>query len=116
MPAARVLAANEFAYAIRDELPVTPLHTLVIPRRHVTDYFGLTMQELRACNALLFTLRNQIQMEDLMVAGFTIGVNAGIVAGQTILHCHIHLIPRREGDVEDPRGGVRHVIAGGRRY
>jgi diadenosine tetraphosphate (Ap4A) HIT family hydrolase len=108
----RIIATNELAYAIRDGFPVTEGHTLVIPRRHVEDYFGLTQQELLACDEILRELKVQTQQEDTRVEGFNIGVNAGEVAGQTVFHCHIHLIPRRRGDVEQPRGGVRHLIPG----
>lgn len=110
--AERVIAQNELAYAIRDGFPVTPLHTLVIPKRHVVDYFGLTSAELAACNELLHDLKTSIEREDREVVGFNIGMNAGAAAGQTVFHCHIHLIPRRTGDVDNPRGGVRHLIPG----
>ena len=112
MPPERTIAQNEFAYAIRDGFPVTPLHMLVIPRRHVSDYFGLTKDELLACHDLIHRVREMLLAEDTNIAGFNIGVNAGAAAGQTILHCHFHLIPRRSGDVENPRGGVRNVIPG----
>ena len=112
IPPERVVASNDLAYAIRDGFPVTPLHTLVIPKRHVEDYFGLTQAELQACHELLIQLRSRILAEDARVEGFNVGMNAGAVAGQTIFHCHIHLIPRRTGDVENPRGGIRHVIPG----
>lgn len=112
IPSERIIAANRLAYVIHDGFPVTPIHSLVIPRRHVTDFFGLTMDEREACNELLHDLRDQIQKDDPAVEGFNIGINVGSVAGQTIFHCHIHLIPRRKGDVENPRGGVRHVIPG----
>jgi len=112
IPVQRIIASNEFAYAIRDGFPVTPLHTLVIPKRHVDDYFGLSREELLACHELLLRLRTEISSEDAEVDGFNVGMNAGLVAGQNIFHCHIHLIPRRKGDVENPRGGVRHVIPG----
>lgn len=112
IPAERVIAENELAYAINDGFPVTEGHALVIPKRHVLDYFALTQGDLVACDELLRTLREEILQADNSVKGFNIGMNAGVVAGQTIFHCHIHLIPRREGDVENPRGGVRHVIPG----
>jgi diadenosine tetraphosphate (Ap4A) HIT family hydrolase len=91
---------------------VTSGHTLVVPKRHVADYFGLTREELVACDDLLHVCRRETMATDRTVEGFNIGMNAGAVAGQTIFHCHIHLIPRRAGDVEKPRGGVRHVIPG----
>lgn len=108
----RIVAANDLAYAIRDGFPVADGHSLVIPRRHVDDYFGLTTQELQACDSLLRDLRISLMQADPTIGGFNIGMNAGEVAGQTIFHCHMHLIPRRAGDVPNPRGGVRHVIPG----
>lgn len=108
----RIISSNDLAYAIRDGFPVTEGHTLVIPTRHVDDYFGLTQQELLACDDLLKALKTEIQQLDSSVTGFNIGMNAGEAAGQTIFHCHIHLIPRRVGDVEKPRGGIRHLIPG----
>ena len=106
----KMIAVNELCYAVRDNYPVTPLHTLVIPKRHVADYFDLYQPELNAIGALLSTLKTEIVAADGAVTGFNIGVNAGASAGQTIFHCHIHLIPRRGGDVANPRGGVRGVI------
>ena len=116
IPKKRVISENDYAYAIRDGFPVTASHTLVIPKRHVDNYFGLTRDELFACDSLLHSLRKNIMENDSNVDGFNIGVNSGAVAGQTIFHCHIHLIPRRLGDVENPRGGVRHVIPGKGNY
>jgi diadenosine tetraphosphate (Ap4A) HIT family hydrolase len=108
----RVIAQNDLAYAVRDGFPVTPLHTLVIPKRHVADYFGLEPAELLAVDRLLHEVRAEILAQDPAVTGFNVGMNAGAVAGQTIFHCHVHLIPRRAGDVKNPGGGVRHVIPG----
>ena len=107
-----IVAENSFAYAIRDGFPVTEGHSLIIPKRHTDDFFGLTDEEVLACNQLLQKLRSALLARNQDVKGFNIGMNAGAVAGQTIFHCHIHLIPRREGDVENPRGGVRHTIPG----
>lgn len=112
IPPERVVAQNELAYAIRDGFPVTPLHALVIPKRHVADFFGLTEPEITACTELLRELKQSTTAEDPSVVGFNIGINAGAAAGQTVFHCHIHFIPRRTGDVENPRGGVRHLIPG----
>lgn len=112
IPPERIIARNALAYAIRDGFPVTALHTLIIPNRHVADYFGLTREELLACDELLQLVRKDILHVDPLVQGFNIGMNAGAVAGQTVFHCHIHLIPRRADDVEEPRGGVRNVIPG----
>jgi ATP adenylyltransferase len=112
LPGERIIAENEKAIAIRDRFPVAPLHTLIIPRRHIGSYFALTEQEVMACHRLLTHVREQILSQDVSVGGFNVGINGGAVAGQTIWHCHIHLIPRRRGDVTNARGGVRHVIPG----
>jgi diadenosine tetraphosphate (Ap4A) HIT family hydrolase len=112
IPKERIVAQNELAYAIRDGFPVTDGHSLVIPKRHAETYFQLSHDEILACNELLISLKNEIQQLDLTVTGFNIGMNAGASAGQTVFHCHIHLIPRRDGDVDNPRGGVRHTIPG----
>jgi len=106
------VADNEHAFAILDSFPVSRLHTLIIPKRHVADYFGLTPQEVDSCNTLMIRMRDFLQQEDDTIEGFNIGMNCGEVAGQTIFHCHIHLIPRRKGDVENPRGGIRHLMPG----
>lgn len=106
----QIAAGNRLAFAIRDTSPVTPLHTLVLPRRHVADYFELDPTEIEAIDDLLREMRRDIRARDPAVAGFNIGVNIGAAAGQTIFHCHVHLIPRRPGDVANPRGGVRAVI------
>lgn len=111
-PKERVIAENGHAYAIRDGFPVTEGHSLISPKRHVEDYFGLTEVELLACDSLLKIIKEETLESDSSIEGFNIGMNSGLVAGQTIFHCHIHLIPRRAGDVENPRGGVRHVIPG----
>jgi ATP adenylyltransferase len=108
----QIVARNSLAYAVRDTLPVTPLHTLILPNRHVADYFELDADEKHAIDDLLEETRMGILARDPTVAGFNIGVNVGVVAGQTIFHCHVHLIPRRPGDVTNPRGGVRAVIPG----
>ena len=108
----RIIAENDLAFAIRDGFPVTELHSLVIPRRHVSDYFELTKEELLACNELLRIVKEEILARDESVKGFNVGANSGLVAGQSIFHCHIHLIPRREGDVPNPKGGIRHLIPG----
>ena len=112
----KIVTENEFAYAIRDKFPVSEQHSLIIPKRHVDEYFNLTHDELIGCNLLLRSVREEILTIDDSVKGFNIGMNCGAVAGQTIFHCHIHLIPRRQGDVENPRGGVRHIIQGKGNY
>lgn len=96
--------------AIKDGFPVTEGHLLIIPKRHCADYFSLFDAEKRDADKLLMTLKNRISEKDSSVTGFNIGMNSGEDAGQTIFHCHIHLIPRRVGDTPNPRGGVRGVI------
>lgn len=105
-----IAAENEFAYASYDSYPVSGLHCLIIPKRHVKDYFEMSDEELLACNDLIIKIKNEILAKDKTVKAFNIGTNAGKISGQSIMHCHIHLIPRREGDVENPQGGVRSVI------
>ena len=101
---------NQLAYASYDSYPVTDQHCLIIPKRHVKDYFDLTVDEIVACDQLIKKIKKEIEKKDASVKGFNIGTNSGKIAGQSIMHCHIHLIPRREGDVENPQGGVRSVI------
>lgn len=89
---------------------------LVIPRRHTPDFFTMTREEKESAFDLIDHLRSQIQTTDPDVRGFNVGMNCGEVAGQTVMHAHIHLIPRRRGDTPDPSGGVRGVIPGRRKY
>ena len=112
IPQERIVLENDLAYAVRDGYPVTEMHSLIIPKRHIQDYFDLTTEELIACDQLIRSLKNEISNSDQSVNGFNIGINSGETAGQTIFHCHIHLIPRRTGDVDNPRGGVRNIIPG----
>jgi diadenosine tetraphosphate (Ap4A) HIT family hydrolase len=101
---------NKLAYASYDTYPVSEGHCLIIPKRHVKDYFDLTSDEVISCNELIKKIKIEVELKDESVKGFNIGTNIGKISGQSILHCHIHLIPRREGDVENPQGGVRSVI------
>lgn len=98
--------------AIRDRYPVTAGHTLIIPKRHTEDYFSMTAQERADAATLINDLRSRLIDEDSSIIGFNIGINCGKAAGQSIMHAHIHLIPRREGDTPNPKGGVRGVIPG----
>ena len=107
---------NDLAYASYDSYPVSDHHCLIIPKRHTKDYFDMTNDELIACNDLIQMIKNEILEKDNTVKGFNIGTNAGKIAGQSIMHCHIHLIPRREGDVDNPQGGVRSVIPNKQHY
>jgi ATP adenylyltransferase len=106
------LVENELAVAVRDAYPVTEGHSLVIPRRHVESFFDLGAPEIKACTSLLAGVRNDCLEKDDSITGFNIGVNDGSDSGQTVFHCHWHLIPRRSGDVDNPRGGVRNTIPG----
>ena len=112
----RIIAENELCFGIRDGHGVTELHTLIIPKRHISDYFDLHQPEFNAVQSLMDGLKREIEKMDGMVSGFNVGVNSGKDAGQTVFHCHVHLIPRREGDTENPRGGVRGVIPGKQKY
>ena len=107
---------NDLAYASYDSYPVSEYHCLIIPKRHIKDYFDLSNDELIACNELIKILKKEIISKDSSVKGFNLGTNIGKVSGQSILHCHFHLIPRREGDVENPQGGVRSVIPNKQHY
>ncbi len=100
---------HELAYSARDSYAVSPGHTLVIPKRHVASFFDLTTEEVNACMALI-TEEKKLLDAEFKPDGYNIGVNVGTAAGQSIHHVHIHIIPRYEGDVENPQGGVRHVI------
>ena len=116
IPKKRILEEDELCYVIRDGFPVTDLHTLVIPKRHVETYFDLYQSELNSCNRMIQKFKERIEKEEESVEGFNIGINNGEVSGQTVFHCHIHLIPRREVDVENPKGGVRGVIPNMQKY
>ena len=106
---------KELAFSARDTYAVSPGHTLVIPKRHVASFFDLTPEEINACMELITEERKLLDVE-FKPDGYNIGVNIGPAAGQSILHVHIHIIPRYEGDVENPQGGVRHVIAKNAHY
>ena len=107
---------NQLAYSSTDSYPVSEFHSLIVPKRHVETYFELTNDEIQACNELILKTKEKILYEDPSIKGFNLGTNAGKVSGQSIMHCHIHLIPRREGDVENPQGGVRSVIQKNQHY
>lgn len=111
-----VIAENKLAQAFYDKYPVTKGHMLIVPKRHVNGYFDLYQPELNAMNRLMRELRAKLMTEDSSITGFNVGTNDGVDAGQTIMHCHLHLIPRREGDAGNPTGGVRGVIPEKQRY
>jgi diadenosine tetraphosphate (Ap4A) HIT family hydrolase len=112
----RVLLENELALCIADAYPVTPGHSLVIPRRHGADGLALHQPEWNTVVELLKLRREQLSAQDAAISGWNVGLNSGEAAGQTVFHAHWHLIPRREGDCEEPRGGVRGVIGGRRSH
>ncbi|MBU6259150.1 MAG: HIT family protein [Burkholderiales bacterium] len=109
LPPGRVWLRNAAAIALRDAYPVSPGHSLIIPRRHVASFFDASAAEREAMLALLDEARQLLQAE-FKPAGYNIGINDGAAAGQTIAHLHLHLIPRYDGDRPDPRGGVRWVM------
>jgi len=112
----RVIDQTDYCFVIRDAFPVTEGHTLIIPKRHVADYFDLTPNETSDIQELLQKHKALIEVNDESVDGFNIGINVGATAGQTVFHVHVHLIPRRIGDVENPKGGVRGVIPAKQKY
>ena len=112
----RILDETGSCLVILDLYPVTPLHTLIITKRHVASYFDLNDQERDDVQLLINKHRKRILDKDENVTAFNIGINCGEDAGQTVMHCHVHLIPRRKGDIDTPRGGVRGVIPEKRIY
>jgi diadenosine tetraphosphate (Ap4A) HIT family hydrolase len=106
----RVEIENNLALSFKDLYPVTKGHSLVIPKRHVQSFFDLEKDEKKAILELLELQKEKLTSQDKLITGFNIGINDGIDSGQTVMHCHVHLIPRRKGDMNDPRGGVRGVI------
>lgn len=111
----RIIAENELCLAIRDGFPVSEGHTLIIPKRHVADYFDLTSDEIAAMQTMMKESKCQLD-NTLHPDGYNVGVNVNAAAGQTVFHVHMHLIPRYIGDVENPKGGVRGVIPGKQKY
>lgn len=109
------IAENEVAIAIFDAFPVNPGHALIIPKRHVADFFELSESERNACFALVAEVKSILDSMH-KPDGYNIGINVGKAAGQTVFHVHIHLIPRYTGDVGSPRGGVRGVIPSKQSY
>ena len=109
LPPERIIDSNDLALVIRDGYPVTPGHTLVIPKRHIGSWFEITQAEQQALLDLLAKAKAVLETE-FMPDGYNIGINDGPTAGQTVPHLHMHLIPRYKGDQEDPRGGVRWII------
>ena len=111
-----IIYSNEYFVATRDSYPVTPLHTLIIPKRHFASFFEMNDDEQAAVFSILKQQRDEIMALDPSVTSFNVGTNDGVDAGQSIYHLHIHLFPRRLGDIENPRGGVRGVIPAKQKY
>ena len=109
LPPDRIIDSNDLALVIRDGYPVSPGHTLVIPKRHIGSWFEITQAEQQALLDLLGKAKAILETE-FKPDGYNIGINDGPTAGQTVPHLHMHLIPRYKGDQEDPRGGVRWII------
>ena len=112
----KIVFSSKLFYVVRDSYPVTKYHTLIIPNRHVSNFFDLKDKKFNDLNKILKKQRKALLDLDKEITGFNVGVNAGKDAGQSIMHCHIHLIPRRKGDIENPRGGVRGVIPSKQKY
>ncbi len=113
----KVISSTKHFFIIRDTAyPVTKHHTLIITNRHLDDFFDLSKDEMTDLNEVLKKQKKELKNLDKEISAFNVGVNIGKDAGQSIMHCHIHLIPRRKGDVEDPRGGVRGVIPEKQKY
>ncbi len=112
----RIVHEYKNFYVVRDAYPVTHLHSLVITKRHVVSYFQCSKEEYDEIPMILDTQKTELKILDDTITGFNIGMNIGEDAGQTIFHCHIHIIPRRKGDTSNPRGGVRGVIPEKQKY
>ena len=111
----KIIAENDQCFAIFDGFPVSAGHVLIIPRRHVANYFELSSEEVMAMQSLMKELKVQLD-QAFCPDGYNIGVNVNAAAGQTVFHVHMHLIPRYDGDVDNPKGGVRGVIPNKQKY
>ena len=105
----RILVVEDLAFAYRDAYPVSPGHTLIVPRRHVGSWFDLHDDERMSMLRLMASAR-ELLVDGHRVDGFNLGINDGAAAGQTVAHVHLHVIPRFHGDSPDPRGGIRWVL------
>jgi len=112
----RIIMENHFCVGIYDDFPVTDGHMLIIPKRHIENYFDLTTQEKVAMDKMTIEAKNHLENTFKNIDGFNLGVNIGFAAGQSVMHCHIHIIPRRLGDCNKPKGGVRGVIPDKQNY
>ena len=116
VPYERIVNEYKYFYIIRDLYPVTNLHSLIIPKRHVVSYFECNQNEYDEIPIILNTQKTELKLTDDSITGFNIGMNIGEDAGQTVFHFHIHIIPRRKGDVDNPKGGIRGVIPNKQKY
>ena len=116
IPENRIVNEYKYFYIIRDLYPVTNLHSLVIPKRHVVSYFECNQDEYDEIPIILNTQKTELKLTDETITGFNIGMNIGEDAGQTVFHFHIHIIPRRKNDIENPMGGIRGVIPDKQKY
>lgn len=107
---------GKLAFVFADNFPVTIGHSLIIPKRHFESFFDINDEELLEINSLIKLRKKQLLNQDKTIEGFNIGTNIGIAGGQSIFHVHIHLIPRRSGDVENPKGGIRGIIPNKKEY
>ncbi len=105
----KIIAQNDHTFTVRDTLPVSPGHTLIVPKRHIASIFEATKDEVAALWESLQQARTQL-LKEFSPDGFNLGINDGLAGGQTILHLHIHIIPRYKGDMPDPRGGIRWIF------
>jgi diadenosine tetraphosphate (Ap4A) HIT family hydrolase len=105
----KVIAQDSLTFTVRDTLPVSPGHTLILPKRHIASIFEATKEEVAALWEALRQARSGL-LKKFSPDGFNIGINDGLASGQTILHLHIHIIPRYKGDMPDPRGGIRWIF------
>lgn len=111
----KILFENELSLAFFDAYPVSLGHTLIVPKRHVASFFELSKNEREAIDALIFKVQDYLN-STFKPDGFNLGVNVGVAAGQSVMHVHVHVIPRFTGDMANPKGGVRGVIPGKQKY
>ena len=111
-----IVYENELAYTSYDSYPVSEHHCLIIPKRHIVSYFECNKEEYEEIPLVLNTQKTELKLTDDAITGFNIGMNIGEDAGQTVFHFHIHIIPRRKGDIDNPKGGIRGVIPNKQKY
>ena len=116
LDSSRIEKESNLFFIIKDLYPVGEGHSLLIPKRHVQSFFDLTENETASLLKMLREQKQELSSADETITGYNVGINDGKDAGQTVMHCHIHLIPRRKGDMKDPEGGVRGVIPAKQKY